>query len=229
MIEPAALDFVPRFGGLGEEARIWVAGRLIRRRWARGTLICHEGDPSDALFIVEEGAVKIVKVLDSGRELILGIFHRGEAFGEVALIDGEGIPANVVAHEDAVCLVLSRADYFELMRRFPEAPLATIRDLTLRMRTLRRRMEDLGGGGVEFRVARVLLTLASRCGEPNGRGTRITLPMTRQELADMVGARVETVIRILSKWGRTGWIRLVGSDITIDDREALEAVASDAG
>jgi CRP/FNR family transcriptional regulator len=229
MIEPTALTAIPRFAGLDQTAKAWIAARLIRRRWARGDTICRDGDPSEALYLVEAGSVKVVKVLESGRELILGIFHAGEAFGEVALIDGAGYPANVVAHDDATCLILSRSDYYDLMTRYPEAPLATIRDLTLRMRTLRRRMEDLGGGGVEYRVARVLLTLAARCGEPDGKGVRITLTLTRQELAGMVGARVETVIRILSRWARSGWLRLTPAGITIDDHDSLEAVANEGG
>lgn len=227
MIDPSALIAIPRFAGLDPSAIAWIAARLIRRRWRRGDTICRDGDPGEALYLIESGSVKVVKVLESGRELILGFFHAGEAFGEVALIDGAGYPADVVAHESATCLILSRSDYYDLMTRYPEAPLATIRDLTLRMRALRRRMEDLGGGGVEYRVARVLLTLAARCGEPDGNGVRIALPLTRHELAGMVGARVETVIRILGRWARGGWIRLTPAGITIDDHESLEAVASE--
>ena len=104
-------------------------------------------------------------------------------------------------------LLMRREDYFHYLKAFDGAAIALLRDLMMRMRTMQRRMEDLGGGGVEFRLGRVLQTF---CATSKGDGPLyIPVPLTRQDFADMVGARVETVIRIMSRWQKEG---LIGTD-----------------
>jgi CRP/FNR family transcriptional regulator len=206
MIDTEALEQIPRFAGTDSETRQWLAARLLRKSVSKNESLFHEGDDCAYLYLVEDGAVKIMKLLESGKELILGIFRAGEAIGEVALIDGEGYPATAVAHEDATVLMLSRPDYFYFLDNFPDAPRAIIRDLTLRMRTLSRRVQDLGGGGVDFRLARVLLTLAVRTGQHLDGAWHIPVAFTRQDLANLVGARLETVILVLTRWRDEGLV-----------------------
>ncbi|MBI2570442.1 MAG: Crp/Fnr family transcriptional regulator [Candidatus Schekmanbacteria bacterium] len=222
MIELATIAQIPRFAGISPDGHAWLAEHSLRNEYARGEQIFAEGEPCVHFHLILRGTVKISKFLENGRELILDLFGRGEAIGEVALIDGAGYPANATAHEDTVTLVLPRADYLELLRRFPEAPLAFIRDLIMRMRTLSNRVHDLGGGGVEYRLARVLLAFGRQSGSREGTGWRVPVQLSRQELADLVGARIETVIRVFSKWRKEQFVETTSDGFLVLDPGRLE-------
>jgi len=222
VIDVETVRKLPRFSGLTPEAHKWLSERLARKFFEKGKLLFLEGEDSSYLYLVERGAVKVFRSLESGRELILGLFRYGDAIGEVALIDGNGYPASASAHEDSTVLLMRREDYLYYLKAFDGAAIALLRDLMMRMRTMQRRMEDLGGGGVEYRLGRVLQTF---CAASKGDGPLyIPVPLTRQDFADMVGARVETVIRIMSRWQKEG---LIGHDegrLWVRDRATLEAL-----
>lgn len=228
MIEDSTIRRIPRFSGIPPEAVEWLAQNLVRRTVTKGQILFIEGEDSEIVYLVERGVVKVFRSLESGRELIIGLFRFGEAVGEVAVIDGLPYPASACAHEDAFVLTLPRSSYLHYLKVFDGAALALIRDLMLRMRTMQRRMEDLGGGDVEYRLARVVQGFCSTVPETQERLV-IPMPLTRQDLADMVGARVETVIRIVSRWQKDG---LVGSDergMWVRDRRTLQNLAGGQG
>jgi CRP-like cAMP-binding protein len=225
VIDVETVRKLPRFSGLAPEAHKWLTERLSRKFYEKGKILFLEGEESSYLYLVERGAVKVFRSLESGRELILGLFRYGDAIGEVALIDGNGYPASAGAHEDSTLLLMRREDYLYYLKAFDGAALALLRDLMMRMRTMQRRMEDLGGGGVEYRLGRVLQTFCAAASKGEG-ALYVPVPLTRQDFADMVGARVETVIRIMSRWQKDG---LIGHDergLWVRDRATLDALAS---
>lgn len=215
---------IPRFAGISDLACQWLAGRAVRRSFPKGATIFEEGADSQYLWLVESGVVKIAKFLESGRELIVGMFGPGESVGEVALLDASGFPATAIAHSDCTCIAVGRGDYFEFLRTFPDVPLAIIRDLSMRMRALNRRVGDLGGGGVEYRLARVLLALAEASGAGSRTHAVVQTKLSRQNLADMIGARVETVIRVLSKWSKDHVVTWTNDGFEIADRATLDSI-----
>ena len=144
MIDHSHLKAVPRFALLSQPVRDWICEHSSLVQVQAGEPIFLEGDECNCLHIVLQGEVKIFKSLESGREIILNFFHPGEAFGEVALIDGGEFPANAIAPINSLLMRMSRDHYLELLRTFPEAALSIIRDLSLRMRTLRQRVELMG-------------------------------------------------------------------------------------
>lgn len=225
MIDVAALRKLSRFSGLPTEAQEWLAQRVSRKFYEKGAMLFLEGEDSERLFLVERGVIKVFRSLESGRELILGLFRHGDAVGEVALIDGQGYPASACAHEDSTVLIMGRDDYFSYLKRFDGAAIALLRDVMMRMRTIQRRMEDLGGGGVEYRLGRVLQSFCASAPAQGGGRLYLPVPLTRQDFADMVGARVETVIRIMSRWQKDG---LIGNDergFWVRDSSTLDALA----
>ena len=184
MIDVETVRKLPRFSGLTPEAHKWLSERLSRKFYEKGKFLFLEGEDSSSLYLIERGAVKVFRSLESGRELILGLFRYGDAIGEVALIDGNGYPASASAHEDSTVLLMRREDYFYYLKIFDGAAIALLRDLMMRMRTMQRRMEDLGGGGVEFRLGRVL---------PNPKGPGIVLVFSPIDRMVRVSLRVETL------------------------------------
>lgn len=224
MVEVAAIRRIPRFSGVAPEAHDWLASTFVRRFVPKGQMVFVEGEDSSTFYLVEQGCVKVFRSLESGRELIISMFRTGEAIGEVAVIDGNPYPASSVAHEDSVLLTMPRDSWMHYLKHFDGAAIALVRDLMMRMRTMQRRMEDLGGGDVEYRIARVLQGFCAKC--PEGQAPLVLpFPLARQDIADMVGARVETVIRIMSRWQKEG---LVGNDergLWVRDRATLASLA----
>lgn len=225
MIDLATVRKMGRFTGLSPAAHEWLAQKISRKFYEKGKMLFLEVEDADRLLLIERGVVKVFRSLESGRELIIGLFRHGDPVGEVALIDGQGYPASAMAHEDATILSMTRADYLHYLTDIDGAAIALLRDLMMRMRTMQRRMSDLGGGSVEYRVARVL---QSFCAGPGRAAERVYIPvtLTRQDVADMVGARVETVIRIMSRWQKDG---LIGSDskgMWVKDPAALVALVT---
>ena len=221
MLDPAAIRRIPRFAGISPEAARWLGGHAGLRNYGRGEAIFFEGDPCSHFHMVLKGEVKVFKVLESGRELILDFFHDGEAFGEVALVDGSEFPANSVATSESTVLSLSRKDYLLLLERFPEVARSIIRDLTLRMHALRRRVEVLGEMGVEARIANLLQLYARQLGRDTERGLLIPIRLSRQEVASLVGARIETVIRIMSRWQKERRVLSQAEGFLVPDAETL--------
>ena len=193
---------IPRFSGLKAPTLKWLSERIHRIKVSKSNFIFSEGDACDALYIIETGSIKIFKSLESGRELTIDIFYHGDALGEVALIDEGNYPASAIALEDSNVLKLPKDDYEKLLC-FSDATTSVIRDLSLRMRALNRRVRELGSGEVEQRLALVVLTISQRS-HPKKNSDHLVCELTRQELSSLVGARMETVIRIISKWHKSG-------------------------
>ena len=106
---------VPLFAGLAPEHLEALAAALQQRRYAPGEVIFHEDDPAGALFIIEEGQVKIRHTSVDGKELILTLVRPGDFFGELALLDNRRRRADVTALGYCQLLVLDEADFRALM------------------------------------------------------------------------------------------------------------------
>ena len=107
----------PLFAGAEPEDLQDVVSHLRRRRFRRGEVIFHEGDPADALHVVAAGAVKIVLSSDEGDEAIIATLHPGDFFGELSLLDGSPRSATAAAVEATETLSLPRDTFLEALGR----------------------------------------------------------------------------------------------------------------
>jgi CRP-like cAMP-binding protein len=184
------------------------------------------------VFVVE-GRVKVIKHSESGRETILGTFGPGQIVGEVGVLVGEAYPATAQALEPAVTLSLRRNEYVELVRGHPDLAWALIGELGQRLRRAQETIRSLAVDKVERRVARVLLRMANTAGErleaagaPPG-AVRITVPLSRQDIADMAGTVIETAIRAMSKFQKLGLIETREGHIVLLQPHELVAIAEE--
>ena len=227
---PAAIDDVLRtsslFRRVGPEDRQRLASIAHLKTYSRGDVIFRESDPSDAFYTVVAGRVKVFKVLPSGKEVILEIFSGGDPFGAVAAYEGRPFPASAMALEDTTCLVLHREPFFALLEQYPSLVRGLLHGMTQRLVELTNRLAELSGGRIEARLARLFLKLADSSGRPERGGTFISMPLSRQELADLTGTTIETCIRIMSRWGKEAVLLTEKDGFVLKDRAALEAAAS---
>jgi CRP/FNR family transcriptional regulator len=198
-----------------------VASRVVTRAYEKGGLVYLEGEPSQGLYLVASGSVRVFKASDDGREQDLHRLGPGQSFSDAAAFDGGPTIANAQATESSIILFLSRNGLVELLQAHPEIGVGVARVLASRLREVSSLAGDLSLRHVMARVAGVIGRLA-------GSGSGATLP-TRQELAAMVGTVREVATRALQELAKAGAIRLEPRGrVTIVDRAVLERLSGGA-
>ena len=216
------------FASLATEEQAALERQMVRQHHDKDSYLFFEGEPAEWLVFVAKGRVKMIKHSESGRETILATFGPGQVVGEVGVLAGEMYPATAQALEPAVTLSLRRDAYAALVRRHPDLAWALIEELGRRLQQAHEKIRSLAVEKVERRVARLLLRMANTAGERlEGGAVRITVPLSRQDIADMAGTVVETAIRTMSKFQKQGWIETREGYIVLLRPHDLVAVAEE--
>jgi CRP-like cAMP-binding protein len=213
------------FRGLTADDRQRLIAVAHVRSYDKGVTMFHEGDPSDELYTVVTGRVKVVKTTPRGADVILEIFGPGDPVGAVAVYESRPYPATAVTLEPTTCVLVPRQQFFALLETHPTMVRGLLVGLTHRLVELTNRLAELSGGRVEARLARFFLKLATDIGQSRADGIFVPLPLSRQELADMIGTTIETSIRIMSRWGKDNVVLTEKDGFVVADRSALEALA----
>jgi CRP/FNR family transcriptional regulator len=217
-----------------------VGKQLLRRTHENDDYLFFEGDPAEWLVFVVEGRVKMIKHSESGRETILNTFGPGQIVGEVGVLVGNAYPATAQALEPAVTLSLRRVEYIALVRTHSELAWTLIEELGRRLLRAHETIRSMAVEKVDRRVARVLLRMASTAGErlagpeppeaiqsESPPAIRITIPLSRQDIADMAGTVVETAIRTISKFQKQGFVETREGRIVLLEPHQLVAIAEE--
>jgi CRP/FNR family cyclic AMP-dependent transcriptional regulator len=174
------------------------------RRYRKGTVLIHEADPGDTLFVVVEGLVKVYCTDDFDKEITFGVIGPGDYFGEMAL-DGGPRSANVVTLESTVCALLTRTTLLSFIGRHPEFALHLLSKVIRRARMATNSARNLAFVDVYGRLSQCLQSLAT----PQPDGTqRITERITHQEIASRTGCSREMVSRILKDLENGGYVQV---------------------
>ncbi len=217
-------DTLRGFRTLGRSDREALAAATREQRVEAGAVVFREGQPADSLWAVKEGLVHLIKRGPEGREFVLEVFPPGELLGAVVALDTRPYPATAVALEASVLWRLPAALARGLCMQHPSLRAAILDQVAHRLRSAHDRLRSIALERTEQRLARMLVTLATKIGQPGDGATLISV--TRQELADMIGATVETTIRITSKWQRDGIITSARHQLGLTDLEQLKRIAS---
>jgi CRP/FNR family transcriptional regulator len=213
------------FRRLGADDRQRLAGVATIKSYDKGAVLFAEGDPSEVLYTLVEGRVKVFKATPRGTDVILEIFGPGDPVGAVAVYESRAYPATAVTLEPTRCVLIPRQTFFALLEAHPSMVRGLLIGLTHRLVELTSRLAELSGGRVEGRLARFFLKLSSEMGQPRADGTFIPLVLSRQEIADMIGTTIETSIRIMSRWGKDNVVHTEKDGFLVVDRSALETIA----
>jgi CRP/FNR family transcriptional regulator len=195
--------------------------------YTRGDQLWHAGQAPVALAIVRSGLVKVVRPTPSGRTALCGLFGRSSPLGEIALIKGIPYPSSTLAATKSVAVVnIPRADLLHALSVAPRLSINLLCSLEGRLTMLHDKIDVLSAGSVDARLATLLIKLYQQFGdEIEGGVPRIMVPLSRQELADLVSTTFETAIRVLSRWERAGVVSTDGDGFTLHDVAALTAVS----
>lgn len=216
-----ALRTIPLFAGLGEEQRARLAALAVRRSLPRGTVIFREGDPVEAVYFLESGLVKVYSLTAEGEEQIINILRPGDFFPHLGFLEGGSYPATAEAISPARLVTVRRAALLDLVRRDGDFAVAMLAAMGRRIAVLQHRVRDLSHRDLRGRLARVLLRLADEHGVATPAGTRLDLPLSHRELANLVGAARESVSRALAEFRREGLVAGDASGRLVINRQRL--------
>ena len=215
----------PLLAPLPAEARAAVLSAARRRTFGRGEVLFHEGDPADALHLVTRGHLVVQVTTADGARATLNVLGPGSHVGELALLRGTGSEprsATVLALEGAETLSLRAAAFHELCQRYPEVNHILVDLLAHRVRELSERLVESTSVGLDRRVHRCLLRLADLFAAGTG---PVVVPMTQDQLADLVGGTRPSVNQVLQRLQTQNVIRLGRGRVELLDRATLERKA----
>ncbi len=214
------------FRGLAAATLERVVQLATRRTYEEGAPVFLRGDPGDALFGVMTGRVRISASRAGGKEVFLNTMEPGDAFGEIALLDGSPRTATATAMVRSELMILRREPFFELLRTEPQLAAHLIQLLCKRVRWTAEQMEDSALLGPPARLAKRLLALASVHGRETPEGTRLTL--SQEELAQFLSLSRQAVNQHLQTWRGKGWLSIGRGSVTLLDARALQKVTQDS-
>lgn len=191
--------------------------------FSRNELIFHAGAPGRNVYFLQKGRVKIYQPSLNGKEVILWFCFPGDMFGLAEVAQGGGRIVNAVACEKSEVLTVSQNQFADFMQGHPAAALLVMQVLSCRLRTLGEVIVNLVNDDVRTRIMKLVLRLSARQGQPQGQHIHLDLPLTHQEIADMVGTTRQTVTSVLSELKRQGLMSLENRRIQIESTELLNA------
>ena len=220
-----------------DDARVLVASPLLRELGdddastfrphvravvlPRGDRLFSEGDLGDCLYLVIEGKVKLTRTAPDGRESLVSVHGPGDMFGELAMFDPTYRTSSATAITDARLAVIAHDDLREVLSTRPAVSMLLLKALAQRLRRITEAHTNLIFTDVPGRVAKALLELSDKFGEPAEQGTLVAHDLTQEELAQLVGASRETVNKALADFASRGWIQLSAKSVLIMDADRL--------
>jgi len=198
--------------------------KILWKSYKRGERLFQEGDKAERMFVIASGRVKVVKEFQSGKNAIMGIFGEGATVAEIAVIDKLPYPASAIALEETCAVAIPAACFIDFLKKNPDSLIQMIVGLGFRLREFVDNMGSLAVQSVEKRLARFLTKLGGEIGVKLGDGLELILPLTRQDLAEIIGTSFEVVERSLKKMREKGIIEAAGKRIVILKPKALEAI-----
>lgn len=220
----AILRRVPLFAALDDRELALVDRRFHERGYAAGETIYYTGEPATTLYVVAAGKVKLLRHAPR-QDVLLDFVAPGELLGGLPVMGDRAYPDTAQAQTDCCLLEVLAGDFQAILDAHPPVTRALLGAVSERLLAAQATIGQISAYPVESRVAATLLALARRFGAAEGAAERIELPLSRQDLADMTGATVETVSRVISQLRRQGLVRSGRGWVALLDREGLAAIA----
>ena len=197
----------------------------MARTFPRGQALFTEGDLGERVFMIERGWVTLRTAGPDGEEMILALRGPGEIVGEMSAFDGAPRTATAVAVGEVQAIVAPAREVARVLEQDVAAANEFARILAARLRESDRQRLEYTALDTLARVARRLLDLAERFGQPAGDGVKVELPLSQEELASWCGASRESTVKALRTLREVGAITTGRRVVTLHDRDGMRNYA----
>ena len=213
------LRLIPLFSELNESELKSLANTCVRQTFKKDNMVLIEEEVGSTMFIILCGRVKISRISDEGREVILSIMVDGDFFGEMAILDGQTRSANAVTLEDTEMLIIRRENFLQLLHDYPQIAINLLKELAHRLRRSDAQIKSLSLQNALGRVASTLLRIADDSGIIKHGIVELPHLPPQQDLANMAGTSRETISRVIKSLGQLGYVKKQGNKLVILDYE----------
>lgn len=179
------------------------------KKYQKNEIIFFEGEMPEFYFQIESGCIRMFNDAQNGKEFTQGLFSSGQSFGEPALLLNKKYPANSEAIKDSVIIKLSKVRFNEMLEDQVELRKKLLTLMCERVYQKSTNSKSLALDGAEERILRFFTNFKEDV------NNKIVIPFTRQEIANFLGLRIETVIRAISKLKNEGRIEIVKNKILV--------------
>jgi CRP-like cAMP-binding protein len=211
----------PLLSPLAPAEREQLLASTRRRTYARGEVLVREGEPSDSLHLVESGRLAVRVDTSDGDTAIFNVIGPGDCFGELSLVGGgaQVRTATVVALEEATTRSVTTAVFEDLRSRHADIGEFLLDLFARRIGELSARLVEVMYDGLDRRVHRRLLDLVGTYGT-DGSGP-VTIPLTQEQLAQLVGGTRPSVNEVLQRLAGQGVVELGRGRVVVLRPEVL--------
>ena len=212
------LKKVPLFSGLGEKELKDILKLTSSKRFYKNNVVLVEAEEAgDTFYIINKGKVKVSRVSEDGKEVILTILGSGDFFGEMSILDGLSRSANVVSINDTEVLTIKGKEFLNLLNKSPRISDNLIKVLCSRIRRSDAQIKRLSIMNTIGRVASTLLSLAESGKKKRRRTAEIEKLPSLQDMANMAGTSKSSISRAISNLVKSGYIKREGDKIIINN------------
>jgi CRP-like cAMP-binding protein len=187
----------------------------VMRTFERGAAIFHQHGMPERVLVLTAGCVKLSRLSDDGKEVILAIRGPGDLVGEMSAIDGRPRSATATALDPVQAIALSADQFTRFLEQHPRVALAVMRMLGARLREADMMRVELSARDSMSRVAARIVELSERFGDEVEAGVQIDLPISQEELAGWTGCSRDSVVKALQAMRGLGWIETGRRRITV--------------
>jgi len=174
------------------------------------------------MYVLKKGTVRVFKLSPDGKMITLDILKDGDIFGAMSAIKGGTAGAYAETLEDSYICAIRQKDLSGIIKEIPELAVSLIEKINQKLKEAEDRIADLVFRDVPDRIASILLKLADQFGKNSGTGVEISVKLTHQELADMVGSSRETVTIVLNEFKEDKVVSISEKHISIIDKRRLK-------
>lgn len=215
------------FSVMSHEEMERLAGLSTMCEFKKGATIYLLDDPSEHVYLLKEGTIKISRIGQDGQEIILDIVAPGEIFGEMSLLGEDSRSTTAQAAEDSLICSIKKSDFFNFFSAHNDLAFKVLKLVGLKRVEIETRLEELAYCSVSERIASLLNRMAKRHGIKENGGIKIRPRLTHRDIAFLVGASRETVTEQLNQMKSQGLIDTSFMSITIRKPDALELLVSE--
>jgi len=201
-------------------------GKGTLRRFESGATISDPENHPEKTFLCASGTLKVTKLLASGREILITILQTDSLWSDRAVLNGYWREIFIEALEPSDVYAIDNAVFEAYLRARPERITSFMQRISEQVSDALTLLDDFRGRDVASRLARVLVKFSKQYGVQTDTGVRIDLPVTHQDLANMIGTARETVSRNMARFRQKGYVRDASTGQTLEllDLSSLEAL-----